>query len=51
MRINNLLNNYSSNRNPVWRYPKGMEYVFVNGVALVEKEKQTEVTPGKVIKR
>ena len=33
------------------RYPKGIEYVFVNGGAVVEKGKHTGATPGKVLKR
>ena len=33
------------------RYPKGIEYVFVNGIAVVEKGQHTGATPGKVIKR
>jgi len=33
------------------RYPKGIEYVFVNGTAVVEKGKHTRATPGKVLKK
>ncbi len=33
------------------RYPKGIEYVFVNGVPVVEKGKHTGATPGRVLKR
>ena len=33
------------------RYPAGIEYVFVNGVAVVEKGKHTGAAPGKVAKR
>ena len=33
------------------RYPKGIEYVFVNGVAVVEKGEHTGATPGRVVKR
>ena len=32
------------------RYPEGIEYVFVNGVPVVEKGKHTGATPGKVLK-
>jgi N-acyl-D-aspartate/D-glutamate deacylase len=32
-------------------YPKGIEYVFVNGTAVVEKGQHTGATPGKVVKR
>jgi len=32
-------------------YPKGIEYVFINGTAVVEKGKHTGATPGKVVKR
>ena len=32
------------------RYPKGIEYVFVNGVAVVEKGKHSKAKPGKVLK-
>ena len=31
--------------------PKGIEYVIVNGVVVVEKAKHTGATPGKVLKR
>jgi len=31
--------------------PKGIEYVMVNGVVVVEKAKHTGATPGKVLKR
>lgn len=33
------------------QYPKGIEYVFVNGVPVVEKGKHTRATPGKVLRR
>jgi N-acyl-D-aspartate/D-glutamate deacylase len=33
------------------RYPEGIEHVFVNGTAVVEKGEHTGVTPGKIIKR
>jgi len=33
------------------KYPKGIEYVFVNGVPVVEKGKHTGARPGKVLKR
>jgi len=33
------------------RHPKGIEYVFVNGVAVVEKGKHTGATPGRIVKR
>ena len=33
------------------RYPEDIEYVFVNGVAVVEKGEHTGATPGRVIKR
>ena len=33
------------------RYPKGIEYVFVNGVAVVEKGIHTGATSGNVLKR
>jgi N-acyl-D-amino-acid deacylase len=33
------------------RHPKGVEYVFVNGVAVVEKERHTGERPGRVLKR
>lgn len=33
------------------QYPKGIEYVFVNGVAVVEKGSHTGATPGRVLKR
>ena len=33
------------------RYPKGIEYVFVNGVAVVEKGEHAGATPGRVVKR
>jgi N-acyl-D-amino-acid deacylase len=33
------------------KYPKGIKYVFVNGVPVVEKGRHTGVTPGKVLKR
>ena len=32
-------------------YSTGMEYVFVNGVAVIEKGKLTEKKPGKILKR
>lgn len=32
-------------------YPKGIEYVFINGTSVVEKGKHTGATPGKVVKR
>jgi len=33
------------------RQPRGIEYVFVNGVAIVDKSKHTNKTPGRVLKR
>ncbi|HUV34616.1 MAG TPA: amidohydrolase family protein [Candidatus Desulfaltia sp.] len=33
------------------RHPKGIEYVLVNGVPVVEKGKHTGATPGKVLRR
>ncbi len=33
------------------RYPKGIEYVFVNGVPVVEKGKHTGKKPGRVVRR
>lgn len=33
------------------KYPKGIEYVLVNGETVVEKGKHTGATPGKVLKR
>jgi len=33
------------------RHPKGIEYVLVNGTAVVEKGKHTGATPGKVLKK
>lgn len=33
------------------RYPKGVEYVFVNDVAVVEKDKHTGTKPRRVLKR
>jgi len=33
------------------RYPKGIEYVLVNGEAVVENGKHTGATPGKVLKK
>lgn len=33
------------------RYPRGIEYVFVNGVLVVEKSKYTGEKPGKILKR
>jgi N-acyl-D-amino-acid deacylase len=33
------------------QYPKGIEYVFVNGVAVVEKGVHTGATPGRIVKR
>ena len=33
------------------RYPKGIEYVFVNGVPVVEKGEHTGAAPGRVVKR
>jgi len=33
------------------KQPKGIEYVCVNGVAVVEKAKHTGATPGRVLKR
>ena len=32
-------------------YPTGIEYVFVNGTAVVENGKHTEATSGKILKR
>jgi hypothetical protein len=33
------------------RHPKGVEYVFVNGVAVVEKGRHTGERSGRVLKR
>lgn len=33
------------------QHPEGIEYVFVNGVAVVEKGEHTGATPGKIVKR
>ena len=33
------------------QHPKGIEYVFVNGVAVVEKGKHIGATPGRIVKR
>jgi N-acyl-D-amino-acid deacylase len=33
------------------RYPEGIEHVFVNGTAVVEKGEHTGATPGKIVKR
>ena len=33
------------------RHPKGIEYVLINGTAVVEKGKHTGATPGKVLKK
>jgi hypothetical protein len=33
------------------RYPQGIEYVFVNGKAVVEKGIHTKSTPGQVLTR
>ncbi|RLI31265.1 D-aminoacylase, partial [Candidatus Bathyarchaeota archaeon] len=33
------------------RYPKGIEYVLVNGVPVVEKGKHTGKKPGRVVRR
>ena len=33
------------------RYPEGIEHVFVNGEAVVEKGQHTGATPGKIVKR
>jgi N-acyl-D-amino-acid deacylase len=33
------------------QHPKGIEYVFVNGEAVVEKGKHTGATPGRIVKR
>ena len=33
------------------KYPKGIEYVFVNGTTVVEKGKHTGARPGKVLRR
>ncbi|MFQ5710376.1 MAG: amidohydrolase family protein [Candidatus Geothermarchaeales archaeon] len=32
------------------RYPRGIEYVFVNGVAVVERDEHTGALPGKVLR-
>ena len=32
-------------------YPKGIEYVFVNGVSVIEKGRHNGNTPGKILKR
>jgi N-acyl-D-amino-acid deacylase len=33
------------------RHPKGVEYVFVNGEAVVEKGRHTGKRPGRVLRR
>ena len=33
------------------RYPRGIEYVFVNGVLAVDKSKYTGAKPGRILKR
>jgi hypothetical protein len=33
------------------KQPKGIEYVIVNGVTVVEKAKHTGTIPGRIIKR
>jgi len=33
------------------KQPKGIEYVVVNGVTVVEKAKHTGATPGRVLRR
>ena len=33
------------------QYPAGIEYVFVNGEAVIEQGRQTNARPGKVIRR
>jgi N-acyl-D-aspartate/D-glutamate deacylase len=33
------------------KYPKGIEYVFVNGLTVVEKGRHTGARPGSVLKR
>jgi len=33
------------------QYPKGFEHIFVNGVAVVEKDRHTGAKPGRVIRR
>jgi len=33
------------------RYPKGVEYVFVNGLTVVENGRHTGARPGRVLKR
>jgi N-acyl-D-aspartate/D-glutamate deacylase len=33
------------------RYPEGIDYVFVNGVLVVDGEQHTEALPGKVLRR
>jgi N-acyl-D-amino-acid deacylase len=33
------------------RYPEGIEYVFVNGISIVEKGKHTGARPGRVLKK
>jgi N-acyl-D-amino-acid deacylase len=33
------------------KHPKGIMYVLVNGVPVVEKGKHTGATPGRIIKR
>jgi N-acyl-D-aspartate/D-glutamate deacylase len=33
------------------RYPRGIDYVFINGTPVVEKGKHTRAKPGKVIRR
>jgi N-acyl-D-amino-acid deacylase len=33
------------------QHPNGIEYVFVNGEAVVEKGKHTGATPGRIVKR
>jgi N-acyl-D-amino-acid deacylase len=33
------------------RHPEGVEYVFVNGEAVVERGRHTDARPGRVLKR
>ncbi|MBT7913423.1 amidohydrolase family protein, partial [Candidatus Bathyarchaeota archaeon] len=33
------------------QHPNGIEYVFVNGVVVVEKGTHTGATPGRIVKR
>ena len=33
------------------RYPKGIDYVFINGTVVVEKGQHTGATPGKILKK